>query len=331
MRPILKFLVAVVSLGLVTSALANTPPCVGKVVIGEGDARVVTNVANQSAGGSCFNAQIMDTAAEGANYGNHAEFVAHVAKLVVGWTKSRKISMREAGELLAAAARSDVGKTINVRVIAFNDFHGNIDGANLTLRSDPDNIFLTNAAGQRVGVPAGGVDYMAGLVRQLKAGAPNKVVVSAGDLIGASPLNSALFHDEPTIETMNRLGLQFNAVGNHEFDEGREELLRMQNGGCHPTDVNSCQGDLVGTPYPFEGAKFNFLAANVVDTQSGKTLFPAYGVKSFKGNRVAFIGMTLKDTPSIVTPAGVAGLEFREEAGTVNALISSSSAAKSRP
>ena len=321
MRRILKYLVAVVCLGLVTSALANTPPCVGKVVIGEGDARGVTNVANQSAGGSCFNDQIMDTAAEGANYGNHADFVAHVAKLVVGWTKSRKISMREAGELLAAAARSDVGKTIDVRVIAFNDFHGNIDGANLTLRSDPDNIFLTNTAGQPVGVPAGGVDYMAGLVRQLKADAPNKVVVSAGDLIGASPLNSALFHDEPTIETMNRLGLQFNAVGNHEFDEGREELLRMQNGGCHPTDINSCQGDLVGTPYPFEGAKFNFLAANVVDTQSGKTLFPAYGVKSFKGNRVAFIGMTLKDTPSIVTPAGVAGLEFREEAETVNALI----------
>jgi 5'-nucleotidase len=230
--------------------------------------------------------------------------------------------VREAGELLAAAARSDVGKTIKVRVIAFNDFHGNIDGANLNLRSDPDDICIRNPSGQcAAGVPAGGVDYMAGLVRQLKAGAPNSVVVSAGDLIGASPLNSALFHDEPTIETMNRLGLEFNAVGNHEFDEGREELLRMQNGGCHPTDINSCQGNLVGTPYPFEGAKFDFLAANVVDTASGKTLFPPYGVKNFKGNRVAFIGMTLKGTPSIVTPSGVAGLEFRDEAETVNDLV----------
>jgi 5'-nucleotidase len=110
-------------------------------------------------------------------------------------------------------------------------------------------------------------------------------------------------------------------VGNHEFDEGREELLRMQNGGCHPVDLNSCQGDLVGTPSPFEGAQFDFLAANVVDMQSGKTLFPAYGVKRFKGNPVAFIGMTLKDTPTIVTPVGVAGLEFRDEAETVNMLI----------
>lgn len=228
------------------------------------------------------------------------------------------------GSALAAPpeTRSKPRNTIKVRVIAFNDFHGNIDGANLTLRSDADGICLRNPSGQcAAGVPAGGVDYMAGLVKQLKARASNNVVVSAGDLIGASPLNSSLFHDEPTIETMNRLGLEFNAVGNHEFDEGREELLRMQNGGCHPTDPNSCQGDLVGTRFPFEGARFNFLAANVVDTQSGKTLFPAYAVKNFKGTRVAFIGMTLKDTPSIVTPAGVAGLEFRDEAETVNALI----------
>ena len=162
---------------------------------------------------------------------------------------------------------------------------------------------------------------MAGLVNQLKADAPNSVVVSAGDLVGASPLNSALFHDEPTIETMNRLGLDFNAVGNHEFDEGRDELLRLQNGGCHPTDPNSCRGNSVGTPFPFEGAKFDFLAANVVDTTTGKTLFPAFGVKNFKGNRVAFIGMTLEATPSIVTPSGVAGLAFRDEADTVNKLV----------
>jgi 5'-nucleotidase len=219
------------------------------------------------------------------------------------------------------------GSTVNggqqhpVRVIGFNDFHGNIDGANLTFRSDADNIFNLNAQNQRVAVPAGGVDYMAGLVNQLKSEAPNSVVVSAGDLIGASPLNSALFHDEPAIETMNRLGLELNAVGNHEFDEGRDELLRMQNGGCHPTDPNSCVGNRVGTSYPFEGAWFKFLAANVVDTTTGKTLFPAYGVKRFKGNKVAFIGMTLKGTPTIVTPAGVAGLEFSDEADTVNALI----------
>jgi 2',3'-cyclic-nucleotide 2'-phosphodiesterase (5'-nucleotidase family) len=120
---------------------------------------------------------------------------------------------------------------------------------------------------------------------------------------------------------MNRLGLEFNAVGNHEFDDGKAELLRMQNGGCHPTDTGSCQGARVGTPVPFEGAKFKFLSANVVDTATGETLFPPYGVKGFKGHRIAFIGMTLQDTPSIVTPTGVAGLEFRDEADTVNALV----------
>jgi 5'-nucleotidase len=154
-------------------------------------------------------------------------------------------------------------------------------------------------------------------------------------MIGASPLISAIFHDEPTIETMNRLGMEFNAVGNHEFDEGKDELLRMQNGGCHPTDPNSCQGASVGTPTPFEGAKFNFLAANVVESATGKTVFPAYMVKNFhvgnaresrrehdKNNvKVAFIGMTLRATPTIVTPTGVAGLDFKDEAETVNALV----------
>ena len=269
MRFIFKIVVVIISLGLACPALAATPTCAGHVVIGEGDGRIETHVPNRAIHSACLNDQIVDTAAEGANYGNHGEFVLHLGKLVVQWTKSRRISLREAGELLAAGARSDVGKTIKVRVIAFNDFHGNIDGANLSLRSDADNIFLTNSFGQRAGVPAGGVDYMAGLVRQLKSGFPNNVVVSAGDLIGASPLNSALFHDEPTIETMNLLGLEFNAVGNHEFDEGREELLRMQNGGCHPSDANSCKGN-ASAPPSVRRRKIQFpCPANVVDIMSG--------------------------------------------------------------
>ncbi|OGU22634.1 MAG: bifunctional metallophosphatase/5'-nucleotidase [Hydrogenophilales bacterium RIFOXYD1_FULL_62_11] len=310
MQPMLKPLAALVCLTLAGPVLAD---CVGNVTIGEGASQIATTVANKAVGSTCLNDLIIDTAADGANYGSHGEFIANLAKQVAAWAKKHEISPREAANMLVAGAKSDVGKTMKVRVIAFNDFHGNIDGANLNFTSTVDGIPART--------PAGGVDYMAGLVKQLKAATPNSVVVSAGDLIGASPLNSALFHDEPSIETMNRLGLEFNAVGNHEFDEGRDELLRMQNGGCHPTDANSCQGESVGTPYPFEGAKFNFLAANVVDTASGKTLFPAYGVKNFKGNRVAFIGMTLKGTPSIVTPAGIAGLEFNDEADTVNKLV----------
>jgi len=203
--------------------------------------------------------------------------------------------------MTTGAAHAD---TTSVKIIAFNDFHGNLQ-----------------SPGSFSGVPAGGVDVLASYVNKLKAQNSANVVVSAGDLIGASPLISALFHDEGTIETMNRLGLEFNAVGNHEFDEGRAELLRMQNGGCHPTDSNSCQGATVGTPVPFEGAKFKFLSANVSDTATGKTLFAPYGIKIVNGVRIGFIGLTLKDTPTIVTPSGVAGLTFADEASTVNALV----------
>ena len=230
--------------------------------------------------------------------------------------------MRIRNLIAAAALASVVGTacavttaTTTVKIIGFNDFHGNLlSPGNFGVQSGGSGTAIISKA-------AGGVDFMAGWVNKLKAQNPNNVVVSAGDLIGASPLISAFFHDEGTIETMNRLGLEFNAVGNHEFDEGKVELLRMQNGGCHPTDANSCKGLAVGTPVPFEGAKFKFLSANVLDTVSGKTLFPGYAIKTFNGVRVAFIGMTLKDTPSIVTPAGVAGLTFNDEADTVNALV----------
>ncbi len=201
---------------------------------------------------------------------------------------------------------------VPVKIIAFNDFHGQLEA--------PGNL-RANAATATPTILVGGVEWMAAYVDLLKSKNPNNVVVSAGDLIGATPLISALFHDEPTIETMNRLGLEFNAVGNHEFDEGRAELLRMQNGGCHPTDSTSCQGEVVGTPVPFEGAKFSFLSANVQDAASKKTLFAPYAIKTFGKVRVAFIGMTLKETPTIVSPSGVAGLEFTDEATAVNALI----------
>jgi 5'-nucleotidase len=216
------------------------------------------------------------------------------------------IALTLAGTAAAQAAN------ITVKIIAFNDFHGQLESPG-TLR--------VNAATTTPTVAVGGVDWMAGAIARLKSQNPYSVVVSAGDIIGATPLASALFHDEPTIETMNRAGLEFNAVGNHEFDEGKNELARMQNGGCHPSDPNSCKGLDVGTPVPFEGAKFKFLAANVEETATGKTIFPPYAIKTFGKTRVAFIGMTLKDTPTIVTPSGVAGLRFLDEAATVNALI----------
>ena len=270
---------------------------------------VNSGVVNKPVADSCLNDLVVDSVAEGANWGSHGEFVAALLKQTRDWRHTKLITTQDQVKLIHAAARSEVGKTLLVKIAAFNDFHGNLQSPG-TFRDTVG-----------VALPAGGIDYLAAYVRSIRAKSPNSVAVSAGDLIGASPLVSALFHDEPTIEGMNLLGLDFNAVGNHEFDEGRDELLRMQKGGCHPTDTNSCKGAAVGTPYPFEGANFNFLAANVVDKTSGKTLFPAYGIKNFKGNKLAFVGMTLEGTPSIVTPSGIATLEFKDEADTVNALV----------
>lgn len=221
---------------------------------------------------------------------------------------------------------------VKVKVIGLNDFHGNLNSPGTF------GLNTTIPAAQRP--PVGGVDFVGAWVEKLKAENPNNVVVGAGDFIGASPLVSALFNDEPTVETMNRAGLEFNAVGNHEFDDGAAELLRLQNGGCKfvggSVDVGSCRGAEVGTPVPFEGASFHWLSANVIDLSTRKTLLAPYGTKKFrvvpkrnrrddddddKFVRVAFIGMTLKGTPGIVTPTGVAGLEFLDEADTVNALV----------
>jgi 5'-nucleotidase len=151
-------------------------------------------------------------------------------------------------------------------------------------------------------------------VAELSAGHPNHLFVAAGDLIGASPLLSALFHDEPTIEALGTIGLAVSAVGNHEFDKGAAELLRLQRGGCHPVD--GCKG-----PQVFAGARFQYLAAGTVDLKTGQTIFPAYVVRRFQGIPVAFIGLALQGTPKIVVPSGVAGLEFRDEADTVNRLV----------
>jgi 5'-nucleotidase len=211
--------------------------------------------------------------------------------------------------LATSPAPTQNANPVDVRILAINDFHGN-------LRPPPGGIRITDPDDRtkKITVPAGGSEYMATLVKQLREGHANAIFVAAGDLIGASPLLSALFHDEPTIESLSMMGLAVASVGNHEFDEGKDELLRMQNGGCHRSD--KCQG-----PHPFEGAKFHYLAASTVDTATGKTVFPPYEIHSFDGIPIAFIGLTLKGTAGIISPSAAAGLEFRDEAETVNALM----------
>ena len=188
-------------------------------------------------------------------------------------------------------------ENVDLQILAINDFHGNI----------------ATSSGSFGGT--GRADYLAANIQAAEAGVDNSVFVSVGDLFGASPLISSLFHDEPTIEAMNLSGLDINAVGHHEFDEGVAELLRMQNGGPHPID-----GDLDGGP--FAGADFEFLAANVVVDASGETLFPAFSVRNFQGIEVASIGLTLEGVPTVVAPDKIDGLSFLDEADTVNGLVS---------
>jgi len=209
----------------------------------------------------------------------------------------------------ASRSGSETPAPVDLRILAINDFHGN-------LRPPPGGIRIAdpNDKTKKIAVAAGGAENMATLVKELREGHKNNIFVAAGDLIGASPFLSAMFHDEPTIESLSMMGLAVTSVGNHEFDEGTDELLRMQNGGCHPAD--KCQG-----PHPFAGAKFHYLAASTFEKSSGKTVFPPYEIREFDGVPVAFIGLTLKGTPNIVSPVGVAGLEFRDEADTVNALV----------
>ena len=199
---------------------------------------------------------------------------------------------------------------VALRLIGINDFHGNLESTGLSLTlADPQ------GGDKAVRVPVGGAAALAGLVRALRAAAPNSLMISGGDLIGAAPLVSTLFRHESTIEVMNRIGLDISTVGNHEFDAGATELKRIANGGCAANRPDSPVTSCASAPYA--GARFTYLSANVLDA-SGHTLFPASVIKNFQGIRVGVIGAVTRTTPSIVSPSGVAGLRFTDEADAIN-------------
>jgi 2',3'-cyclic-nucleotide 2'-phosphodiesterase (5'-nucleotidase family) len=237
-----------------------------------------------------------------------------------------------AAPALAATADSkgnSQGPLMDLQILSFNDFHGNLQAPSgssgrITIDhfyTDVDDIDNDGNRTEQINfVNAGGVEYLATELAQARKGHPYSLTVAAGDIVGASPLLSAAFHDEPTVEAMNKLGLDVTSVGNHEFDEGYKELQRLASGGCiddgdGANNQNSCPDGVFG------GADFDMLAANVVETSTGKTILPAYTVKTFNGAKIGFIGMTLEGTPSIVTASGVAGLTFKDEAETANALV----------
>jgi 5'-nucleotidase len=200
---------------------------------------------------------------------------------------------------------------VEVQILAFNDFHGNLE--------TPAPVEVTEADGAKRKIATGGVAHLAAALAGLRAGHANSVTVSAGDTIGASPLISANYLDEPTIQAMNLLGLEVNSVGNHEFDRGSDELKRMQAGGCAKyTRRVPCAIE------PFGGASFRYLAANVLQAD-GSTIFPATVIKRFNTSAgpitIGFIGETLRGTEHLVTPSGVRGLKFTDEAETANAIV----------
>jgi 5'-nucleotidase len=199
-------------------------------------------------------------------------------------------------------------RTVDVQLLSFNDLHGNLEPP----AGSAGTVSETQADGTVTSVPAGGVEYLATSLRTARKGNPYSVTAAGGDMVGASPLLSGLFHDEPTIEALNGLDLDVTAVGNHEFDEGATELARLQNGGCHPVEGCYEKGK------EFEGADFPYLAANVTDEKTGKPVLKPYTVWKKNGVKIGFIGVTLEGTPDIVTANGVKGLEFHDEIETVN-------------
>lgn len=197
-------------------------------------------------------------------------------------------------------ARRSVRNLVDLQLLGINDYHGHLEA------STPGNVD---------GTPAGGAEYLSAKLTELRAGNDHSLTVAAGDLIGGSPAFSGLFHDEPSVESLNAMHLDVSSVGNHEFDEGVTELLRMQHGGCHPVDGCYFTDD------PFGGADFKWLAANVVDESTGETALPGYEIKTVDGIKVAFIGMTLEATDTLVAASGIAGWDFLDEAETANALV----------
>ena len=192
-----------------------------------------------------------------------------------------------------------------LQMLSFNDYHGHIsvdEGARLTPEQDPEQHAV------------GGAVNLASTLEMLRVRSydDQTMTVAAGDLIGGSTFVSGLFQDEPAVETLDIAGLDISSVGNHEFDEGVDELLRMQHGGNHPE-----HGQFGEEPYP--GADFQWLAANVVDKETGEPVLPATDVRDIGGVDVGFIGMTLEDTPSLVSPGGVASVDFLNEVETANA------------
>ena len=192
----------------------------------------------------------------------------------------------------ASLAQEAASDETSIKLLTTNDFHG------------------------RLLPPSGGLGGAAYLATHLDAVRDdNTLYVDAGDLVGATPVLSNLFYDEPTVEVMNLIGMDIQTVGNHEFDRGQDEILRRRDGGCLDDDCTYRGGE------PFEGQEFTTLSTNVIVDATGEALTQAYDVIEVDGVGVGFIGVTTENTPIVVSPVGIAGLSFLPEVEAINSTV----------
>lgn len=204
------------------------------------------------------------------------------------------------------AATVALQEPVELQVIALNDFHGNLE--------TPSSVVTYQRGEELVREQLGGAARLGAALASLRQGHAQTITVAAGDLIGASPFVSANFLDEPSIAALGMAGLDVASVGNHEFDRGTGELRRVQNGGCEQFTLRTpCALE------PFAGAAFTYLAGNVVDA-GGSGIFPGTFIRRMGPAMIGFIGLTTKDTATLVSPSGTVGYSFLDEADTANRL-----------
>lgn len=191
-------------------------------------------------------------------------------------------------------------KTVDLQVLGVNDLHGNLEP--------------TLVSGQA----AGGVAYLGSYLAAAKAADPKGTIIAhAGDTVGASPLISSWFHDEPTIEATNLMDFDVGTLGNHEFDEGGTEMLRLIRGG-HREDGKQFKDGTDTSDPDFPGADYPYVSANVTYADNGRYVLPPFTIVKREGIKVGIVGVTTTETPSIVVPDAVAPFRFGDLSDAVN-------------
>ncbi|MVW61761.1 bifunctional metallophosphatase/5'-nucleotidase [Massilia sp. NEAU-DD11] len=222
---------------------------------------------------------------------------------------TRPFALALGAALLLSGCASAPVRPLEINLVALNDFHGNLEPSKYT--------YTPPGSTQPRTIQAGGIDVLKGALDTFRKDDPDLLFVAAGDLVGASPAASSMFADEPSIEALNRMGLVASSLGNHEFDQGPKELLRQQHGGCDsPRPAKACR-----LSPDFKGAGFTYLAANVVDAQTGKTLVPGWRIVDVKGVKVGLIGAVLHDLASVTIASSIKGLAIEDEAASINAVL----------